>query len=251
MWQEVGMAALVGLSLSDAWLCLFMGASLATADRRMSWGFLMGRTMGVVGLLIALGLVGGHLLGSKVALTWLFAGSTIAVAAVLALSRYRPSILGGCATGDHVACDGGEPDGTSGVHGCSEGCAGCAAAEDGEAIEEVGCKHVPKGLLDRMSGRSPMAAGLAVGGFRGAMPCLKVLIITPLLVASPPGTVILMAAAFALTSMVYPLMGILGGRTLSGFLDRGRQLRIAGAVGVAAVGGFTLWRLYQEACAVG
>jgi hypothetical protein len=47
MWQEVGVAAIVGLALSDAWLCLFVGASFVAADRRMSWGFLVGRTVSV------------------------------------------------------------------------------------------------------------------------------------------------------------------------------------------------------------
>jgi hypothetical protein len=244
MWQEVAVAGMVGLALSDAWLCLFMGASFAAADRRMSWGFLAGRTLGVMGLLIALGLLGASLLPSKGWLVVVFAGSTVAVATVLAFSAYRPGLLGGCSHEANVACDGGVPDGT----GCDQGCAGCGA---GAAIDGGGCGHMPAGLVRRLSGMGPLVTGLTLGTVRGAMPCLKVLVITPLLVISPPATVVAMAMAFAATSAVYPLIGLVSGRTLSSLGGNGRRLRLAGALGVAAVGVVTLVRSYQSTCGLG
>lgn len=244
VWQEVGVAALVGLALSDAWLCLFMGASFAAADKRMSWGFLAGRTLGVVALLLAIGLLGASLLPSKGWLVVLFAASTLTVAALLAVSAYRPGLLGGCHDEPSVACDGGEPDGT----GCSQGCDGCGA---GEGDATLACGHLPQGLVRRLSGKDPLLAGLTLGAVRGAMPCLKVLIIVPLLVTSSPATVVLMAVAFALTSMVYPLIGFMSGRTIANLARNGRRLRLAGAVGVAAVGMATLVRFYQSTCEVG
>jgi len=241
MWQEVTAAGLVGLALSDSWLCLFMGASFGAADRRMSWGFLVGRTLGVLALLMTVGLLGATLLPYKGWLVAIFAASTVAVASLLALSAFRPSVLGGCAHEAHVSCDGGEPDGT----GCSQGCEGCSAS-DGE--HGTGCRSLPRGLMERLSGRSPWVFGLSVGALRGAMPCLKVLIIVPLLVASPPATVVAMALAFALTSSVYPLIGMVSGRTLAIGTDSARRLRLAGALGVAAVGIYTLVKYYQGTC---
>lgn len=243
MWQEVAAAALVGLALSDSWLCLFMGASFGAADRRMSWGFLVGRTAGVLVLVMAIGLLGASLLPSKGWVVVIFAASTAGVAGLLALSAYRPSVLGGCAHEARVSCDGGEPDGT----GCSQGCQGCSASSgDGG----TGCHSFSSGLLVRLSGRSPWVAGLSVGAVRGAMPCLKVLIIVPLLVASPPATVVVMALAFALTSSVYPLVGMVSGRTLALRTGDARRLRLAGALGVAAVGAYTIVKYYQGACAL-
>jgi len=245
VWQEVGVAAMVGLALSDAWLCLFMGASFATADRRMSWGFMIGRTVGVMALLMAIGLLGASLLPSKEWLVVLFAASTIGVAVVLALSVYRPGLLGGgCSHDAQVSCDGGEPDGT----GCGQGCEGCGADA---ALEGGGCAHMPKGLVRRLSGKSPLVAGLSLGAVRGAMPCLKVLIITPLLIVSPPTTVMVMALAFALTSSVYPLIGLVSGRTITSLGNNGRKLRLAGALGVAVVGIVLLVRFYQQTCDLG
>jgi hypothetical protein len=243
MWQEVGVAALVGLALSEAWLCLFMGASFAAADRKMAWGFLVGRTLGVTFLLVTLGLLGAGILGSKGWLVAFFAGSTICVAIVIAVSVFRPNLLGGChhATEKGVSCDGGEPDGT----GCSQGCDGCAAGGDDVGH---GCSRMPRGLVRRLAGQNPWVTGMTLGGVRGAMPCLKVLIITPLLVVSPPTTVVMMAVAFALTSAIYPLIGMMSGKAVAAYTGHGRRLRLAGAIGVAAVGVYTLVKWYQATC---
>lgn len=248
MWQEVGVAALVGLALSDSWLCLMMGASFAASDRRLGWGFLVGRTLGVLGLLLLVGLVGAALLPPRDWLVGLFAASSLAVAAALAVSALRPGLLGGCHEAVGVACDGGEPevDGTGG-NGCGQGCDGCSMSHRGEVGRQP-CPRLPSWLLGRLAGRSPWVAGLALGGFRGAMPCLKVLLIVPLLVASPPGTVVLMAGAYALTSTVYPVIGFTSGRTIAKVLGQGWRLRLAGAAGVAIVGVVTLLRFYQSTC---
>ena len=243
MWQEVAVAALVGLALSDAWLCLFMGASIAAVDRRLSWGFLVGRTLGVLALLMVIGILGTSLLPSKEWLVIFFAASTIAVAILLAWSAYRPNLFGGCAPETGVAADGGTPDGTA---GCPGNCDSCSGHDAGGASV---CKHMPLGLVQRLSGKNPMASGVALGAFRGAMPCLKVLIITPLLIASPPTTVVLMALAFALTSAIYPLIGMMSGNAMATFVEKGRWLRLAGAIGVASVGIYTMYRFYQQSCA--
>ncbi len=242
MWQEVAVAALVGLALSDAWLCLFMGASIAAVDRNLSWGFLVGRTLGVTALLLVIGILGASLLPSKEWLVIVFAASTIAVAVLLAWSSYRTDLFGGCAPEVGVAADGGTPDGTAGCPGSCDGCSGNDI--EGGAV----CGHMPQGIVRRLSGKSPFTTGLALGACRGAMPCLKVLIIVPLLVASPPSTVVLMALAFAATSAIYPLIGMMSGRAMAAFVEKGRWLRLAGAAGVAAVGIVTLVRYYQQSC---
>ena len=105
MWQEVAVAAMVGLALSDSWLCLFMGASFASSDRDLGWGFLAGRTAGIITLCLAIGLLGGSLLENKGVLTIAFGLSTLVVATVLAYAMFRPEVLGGCGTPDPGASD--------------------------------------------------------------------------------------------------------------------------------------------------
>ncbi len=245
MWQEVAVAAMVGLALSDSWLCLFMGASFASSDRDLGWGFLAGRTAGIVLLCLAIGLLGGALLENKGVLTMAFGLSTLGVATFLAYTMLRPDVLGGCATPDPGAEDDAGPGCEGKESGCSSGCEGCAPPR--ASVLGV-CRRIPVGIYERLRGRSPLLAGAVVGTLRGATPCLKVLIITPLLVVSPPATVLLMALAFAATSAMYPVLGIVSGRTLATVVGQRRWLRAVGAAGVAGVGLFTLYRYWTADC---
>jgi len=249
VWQEVAAAALVGAALSDSWLCLFMGSCFATADRRLGWGFLVGRTFGVLALLLAIGLTGAAILDHWAALVAVFGASSIGVAAVLAWSAVRPSLLGGCPeprvaevgpTGTTLAADGGCPGSCEGcdmVHGADRSC-----------DDDVGCENVPRGMRGLMTSERPLMAGLALGAVRGGTPCLKVLVLAPLLIVNPPGTVVLMAVAYVATSSLYPTIGFLAGRTLRDAVGSRRWLRLAGAAGVAAVGAFTLLKYWATAC---
>ena len=251
MWQEVAAAALVGAALSDSWLCLFMGSCFATADRRLGWGFLAGRTIGVLALLLAIGLTGAALLDHRAALVAVFGASSIGVAAVLAWSAMRPSVLGGC-PGPGAAEVG--PAGTALAPdgGCLASCEGCDKVHGDDRTHthegDVGCNNVPRGMRGLLGSRRPLLAGLVLGTVRGATPCLKVLVLAPLLIVNPPGTVILMAVAYVATSSLYPTIGFLAGRTVRDAVGSRRWLRLAGAAGVAAVGAYTLLRYWSTAC---
>jgi len=257
VWQEVAAAALVGAALSDSWLCLFMGSCFATADRRLGWGFLAGRTLGVLALLLAIGLTGAAMLDHRAALVAVFGASSIGVAAVLAWSALRPTLLGGCPepgaaevgpTGTALAADGGCPgscEGCDRAHGADP----THAHDDGgdSACEDV-CENVPRGMRGLLRSERPLLAGLALGAVRGATPCLKVLVLVPLLVSNPTATVVLMAVAYVATSSLYPTIGFLAGRTARDAVGSRRWLRLAGAAGVAAVGAYTLIKYWAVSC---
>jgi hypothetical protein len=258
VWQEVAAAALVGAALSDSWLCLFMGSCFATADRRLGWGFLVGRTFGVLALLLVIGLTGAALLDHKAALVAVFGASSVGVAAVLAWSAVRPSLLGGCPeprvvevgpTGTALAPDGGCPgscEGCDRVHGADGAHARTSTHDGGD--DDGGCENVPRGMRGLLGSERPLLAGLALGAVRGATPCLKVLVLTPLLIVNPPATVVLMAVAYVATSSLYPTIGLLAGRTVRDAVGSRRWLRLAGAVGVAAVGAYTIFKYWATAC---
>ena len=249
MWQEVAAAALVGAALSDSWLCLFMGSCFATADRRLGWGFLVGRTIGVLALLLAIGLTGAALLDHKATLVAVFGASSIGVAAVLAWSAVRPSVLGGC-PGPRAAEVGPAGRALAPDGGCPGSCEGCDRAHGADREHEGGgeCENVPRGMRGLLASERPMLAGLALGAVRGATPCLKVLLLAPLLIANPPGTVLLMAVAYVATSSLYPTIGFLAGRTVRDAVGSRRWLRLAGAAGVAAVGAYTLLKYWATEC---
>ena len=250
MWQEVAAAALVGVALSDSWLCLFMGACFAGADRRLGWGFLIGRTVGVLALLLAIGLAGAAMLEHRVVLVAVFGASSICVAVVLALSVARPTLLGGCPV---VTTVGTGPSGRALAPdgGCTGSCDGCDKVHGADRAHDDdadGCRAVPRGMRGLLGSERPLLAGLALGAVRGATPCLKVLVLAPLLIVSPPGTVVLMAVAYVATSSLYPTIGLLAGRTVRDAVGSRRWLRLAGAAGVAAVGAYTLVKYWTTDC---
>ena len=243
MWHEVAAAALVGIALSDSLLCVFMGACFASADRRLGRGFIAGRTLGVLALCLAVGLLGSVLPVDGVALAVAFGASSLAVAAIIAANVARPSGIEGCpvrsgARGGRLAADGGSCEGD------------CAACGDGQHRHDA-CANVPRRLAFLARSDRPLMAGLALGAARGATPCLKVTLLVPLLLVSPPPTVVLMSIAYVAASSLYPAIGLLAGRRLGEVLLDGRALRIAAALGVALVGAWTLARLWSAACAGG
>ena len=245
MWHEVAAAALVGIALSDSMLCVFMGACFASADRRLGRGFIAGRTLGVLALCLAVGWLGSALLVDGPVLVVAFGASSLAVAAVIAATSVRPSRVGYChdaqgAQDGLLAADGGSCDGD---------CAACGGSEGAHTHDA--CANVPRRLSSLARSRRPLLAGLALGMVRGATPCLKVALLVPLLLVSPPGTVLLMSLAYVATSSLYPAIGLLAGRRLGEVLRDDRAVRIAGALGIALVGAWTLARLWSAACAGG
>ncbi len=240
MWHEVAAAVLVGIALSDSLLCVFMGACFAGADRRLGWGFLAGRTLGVLALCLAVGLLGSALLVDKATLALAFGASSITVAVIIAATAPRPSMVGGCpdagtAHGGRLAADGGSCEGD------------CAACRDGGHAHDA-CANVPQRLSFLTRSRRPLLAGFALGVVRGATPCLKLTLLVPLLLVSPPGTVVLMSLAYVATSSLYPVIGLLAGRTVRNALGSHRWLRLAGAAGVALVGAYTLFKYWTVNC---
>lgn len=245
MWREVAAAALVGLALSDGLLCIFMGASFAGAGRRLGMGFLAGRTLGVLALLLAVGTLGAVLLDGQRGLALAFAVSSIAVAVLIAVSAARPSLLSCCPEGRSV--QGRRPRLAADGAGCAGDCASCGAERDVEG-GSMSRWSLSVRLRRRLGRDRPLLAGFALGAIRGATPCLKVAILVPLLVVSPPVTVGLMSLAYVATSSLYPVIGILAGDALHTALGGRRAVRLAGAVGVGLVGAWTLWRLATAGC---
>jgi hypothetical protein len=93
--------------------------------------------------------------------------------------------------------------------------------------------------------------GFALGLFRGATPCAKIVLLAPLIIATPlPGS-LLIVAVFALVSTLYPIIGILSVR-LVGNIKRARPvMRMAGAIIVLAIGVYSLIKFtYLDSCSM-
>ncbi|MEW6070551.1 MAG: hypothetical protein AB1485_08040 [Candidatus Thermoplasmatota archaeon] len=90
--------------------------------------------------------------------------------------------------------------------------------------------------------------GFGLGMFRGATPCLKILILTPLLIVSDITTVVLMVVVFALVSSVYPLIGLLSANLLEKIVPQ-KNLKLIGSVMLITIGTYYIIRyLLLPAC---
>jgi cytochrome c biogenesis protein CcdA len=79
-----------------------------------------------------------------------------------------------------------------------------------------------------------------LGLFRGATPCLKIMILVPLLITADFWLALAIVIVYAITSTVYPIMGFLFGSLLRKFERYHTHVRVAGAVILIFVGVYSL-----------
>ena len=82
--------------------------------------------------------------------------------------------------------------------------------------------------------------GFALGVLRGATPCIKIIVLAPLLVAVGFPSSMLIILVYASTSTVYPVIGYLSADILSKFEKHQLTLKIIGAVILIAIGVYTI-----------
>jgi len=91
--------------------------------------------------------------------------------------------------------------------------------------------------------------GLSLGLFKGATPCLKILLLAPLLLVTDIATAIVLLLVFVLASSVYPIIGFLFSDALQNWSNRGREIELAGATLLVLIGVYYLARaLLFEGC---
>ncbi len=129
------------------------------------------------------------------------------------------------------ACEGVESEGTGGGDGRGlEEMAGGSGSlwvrewRGGRVAGEMG----PMSLQGRCETMPPLSA-LGLGVTRGAAPCVKLLVLAPLLIAVGPLAAVPIALAFAIASSGYPLIGFLAASSLSHLPRSERPMRLIGA----------------------
>lgn len=101
-----------------------------------------------------------------------------------------------------------------------------------------GCNSAP--LIKWLSRRG--LDGFSLGMFRGATPCLKILILTPLLIVSDISTVVLMVVVFALASSIYPIIGLLSASLLEKIVPQKKLIKLIGIAMLIAIGTYYIIR---------
>ena len=258
MLAEATAAAMVGVSFGNSWVCLLISLGTRTHSRKMAASFILGRFLGIMTLGTLMALFGIFLdLPAKLytlifgIITVLFAGY-IFVQHILPrtrISRHLPWLGSGCSGCKSSGCgterssgcdtDSSSDIGTDRSSGCdtdrSSGCTGCAS---------------------RKRGRLTARSGFFYGAFRGATPCLKMMILAPLLIATGMPDALLLAGVFAIASTLYPIIGFLAGGLITEFAAFRDSRRTAFALNLVSMsillsmGIYYIYRYFTVHCAL-
>jgi len=103
-------------------------------------------------------------------------------------------------------------------------------------------------FFSQSKGMGIMTVGF-LGFVRGATPCLKLLLLVPLILTLPLYDSLAVTGVFAASSSIYSVLGIFGGYVLGmNFSERIPQLRKAGAFMLIAVGIYFAYKFWTFSC---
>jgi putative Mn2+ efflux pump MntP len=197
-------AALAGVSFGNAWICVLMGFGLTTDERKTGAYFVGGRIIGIILIGMFLALFASTIKISAKQMLLVFGIVSIAFGVYLVFKRQINSLV---------------------YHrkekGASDGCDN-NLAENREAVK---------------SGNAWF--GLSMGIFRGATPCLKIMLLVPYLVVIAPTNILLafaMVLVFSLTSTIYPVIGFLSANALNRVFQNRVALKWVGAAVLIGMG---------------
>jgi hypothetical protein len=205
-------AAAVGISFANAWMCI--GLSFGTRGDGASVGgrFIAGRILGLVLIGTAISAIGAIMEIPPIYFVGIFAAGSILFGILMLVGifggpgpvkrRIRHAI--GLQRGDGT------------------GCAGAEAARE-------------EGALEKKSGLKPTGAFL-LGVLRGATPCVKLMVLAPLLIAVGPLYAVVLSLVYALASSAYPVIGFLIASSVSYIPKYERAARVAGAAAMICIG---------------
>ncbi|UCF07598.1 MAG: hypothetical protein JSW28_08110 [Thermoplasmata archaeon] len=238
-------AVLIGFGFGNVFLCTFISLS-STVGRGPLVGaaFIGGRFLGIMALGLFIVLFGWYVdINSRWMLLVFAVMSLVFGALVLAFPKgmARLRLLKRCEAGACEQCGPAqEKDGTHDCSTCSSsGCTASSLANDNEN----------DGRIARYQGLSTMSVAF-LGFVRGATPCLKLLLLAPLILTLPLHDSLAVTGVFALSSSIYSVIGITAGYMLgTGFsAKRLPQLRMAGAVMLIGIGIYFTYKFWTFAC---
>jgi cytochrome c biogenesis protein CcdA len=222
-------AAAIGLSFANTWMCTLVSIGVTADEERSGFNFILGRLIGIILIGMTLALIGAVVQIPPVYFIAVFGILTVIFGIYLLLRIFDIKInLPFFRTkmdhkqGKEQGKEQGKGQGTGlgngqgkhhGKHGNNE----CRKSKNFKG------KHV-----------------FILGLFRGATPCLKIMILAPLLIAADFWLALAIVIVYAVTSTVYPIMGFLFGSLLRKFERYHTHVRIAGAIILIFVGIYSI-----------
>jgi threonine/homoserine/homoserine lactone efflux protein len=228
-------AALIGLSFQNSFTCVLLTFSASAGQGfRAGIGFVAGRLLGVLILGSVFALIGSMIEIDTRSMLYLFGGITVVLGGLL---LWNPPFLSKIGLGP--GCRGGP------CRDCDDSAVELKAHDCRECPSKDGCGE------KRPPSRWGDLGFFSVGLVRGATPCLKVMLLVPLLVTLPFLQGAAITATYALTSSIYPIVGIALASMLSDLTPKriGPYLSRAGALAMIGVGLYFIYKAYNYACA--
>ncbi len=243
MLEELFIAFMVGISFSNAFVCMLLGFGTTSVERRNTGKyFILGRFIGVVILGLIIASLGVIVTGSMTYLLGLFGVLTILFGLFIIYKMYF-RIKAQITTTKLILCDESQ----------SSSCIDCLSSSNNYCNSN--CKSMD--CNNECSIRSSKykltkSYSFILGLFRGATPCLKIFILAPLLIVVEIQLAFLMIIVFAAASTVYPIIGFLSASILMNFRKYEVYVRTAGACVLISIGVFTIIKYLQTpACTAG
>ena len=245
MILELIVAATIGLSFANTWMCVLLSFGAAAEGVAASKFFIVGRILGI----LALGLLIASLrLAMEDYMQWVFLsfGILSIVFGTLVLGRQYLESRAQKKKALKKAHD---------LEHCKS-CGKCAINKDTSEEElfkakcncdvfgpiGASCEHEAHELKAKKDSKFGPRYGFALGLFRGATPCAKMMLLAPLLIVSDVPLTVGMLLVYALTSTIYPLVGLMSARLISNVKLQTFWIRVAGAILVLLVGAYSIYK---------
>ncbi|MGA1793570.1 MAG: hypothetical protein ACMUHM_06435 [Thermoplasmatota archaeon] len=255
-------AALIGFSFSNTFMCTVIAMSTSLGrGLKAGLGFLAGRTAGIMGFGVVMALFGFFIEIDTQVMLYLFGGMTLAFGVIIlffpGVSR-KLGLIQSCESGACEEC-GDRPEEVSGkghdAPNCSEcpSSADCQAKNGGPGSDGRGKKKRTLNEQEGRFGKFGVLGVFALGTVRGATPCLKVILILPLIVSLPFTESLAVTSTYALSSSLYPIAGIAIASIVGDiFSPRLRKyLAKVGAIAMVGIGIYFLYKAWTYTCTTG
>ncbi len=247
MILELLVAATVGLSFANTWMCVLLSFGAAAEGVAASKFFIAGRFLGV----LALGLLIASLrfaMQDYMQYVFLAFGLLSIVFGALVLGR------------QYLESKAQKLKDKKKAHNLDQckSCGKCSVDKDTsdedlfkakcncDVFGPIGssCDHDAHELEAKKNKGSRFGAryGLVLGLFRGATPCAKMMLLAPLLIVSDVPLTVGMLLVYAAASTIYPLVGLMSARLLSNVKVQSIWIRAAGAIVVLIVGAYSIYK---------
>lgn len=213
MIEELIAAAAIGSSLGNAWVCALVSLSCSVDSRKGGMAFIAGRFLGL--LLLGAAIAGLGLVESinPTYFIVVFGAMTIAMGA-FSLLRVLTR---------HHWLKHGRPMWRLLHRGMHHGQGQRAMADGGEIDLEADSKM-------------KLSYVFVLGVVRGATPCVKTMVLAPLLLSTSFSMAIALVMVFAVASTIYPIIGFLSGNILRQSKRHAHYMKIGAAVLMIVIG---------------